>query len=48
MAMKKIMVSMSKDMVEALEKERKRRKLETIPEVVRLIISDYFASKQST
>ena len=45
MAMKKILVSVSQEMLEALERERKRRKLETMPEVVRMIIGEYFASK---
>ncbi len=45
MAMKKILVSMSQEMLEALERERKRRKLETMPEVIRMIIGEYFAPK---
>jgi len=42
MAMQKIMVSMSDDMVKALEEERKARKLETIPEAVRAVLGEYF------
>jgi metal-responsive CopG/Arc/MetJ family transcriptional regulator len=42
MAMKKIMVSLPEEMVEVLEKERKHRYLETIPETIRVILSDYF------
>ena len=34
MAMKKIMLSLPEEMVEVLEKERKERYLETIPETV--------------
>lgn len=41
--MKRILLSMSKEMFNVLEKEKKRRKLETIPEVVRLILSDYLS-----
>lgn len=44
---KKIMVSMSEDMVKALEQERKARKLETIPETVRSVLGEYFKVKSS-
>jgi hypothetical protein len=47
MVMKKIMVSMSDEMVKALEAERKARKLETIPEAVRSILGEYFKVKPS-
>lgn len=47
MAMHKIMVSMSEDMVKALEQERKARKLETIPEAVRSVLGEYFKTKES-
>jgi len=40
--MKKIMVSLPEDMVKILERERKDRLLETIPETIRVILSDYF------
>jgi hypothetical protein len=43
--MKKIMVSMTEEMVKALEVERKVRKIATVPEVVRIIMSDYFKMK---
>lgn len=46
MPMKKIMVSLPEDMVEVLEKERKERYLETIPETIRVILSDYLRKKQ--
>ncbi len=45
MPMKKIMVSLPEEMVEVLEKERKERYLETIPETIRNILSDYLRNK---
>jgi metal-responsive CopG/Arc/MetJ family transcriptional regulator len=45
MPMKKQMVSMTKEMLEALEEERKNRKLPSIPEVVRQILGEYFKAK---
>ncbi len=45
MAMKKVMVSMTTEMIEKLEKERKVRAIATVPEVVRIIVSDYFKMK---
>ena len=45
MAMKKIMVSLPEEMVKVLENERKERYLETIPETVRVILSDYLRNK---
>ena len=44
-AMKKVMVSMTEEMVKALEQERKVRKIATVPEVVRIIVSDYLKVK---
>lgn len=41
MAMKKIMVSLPDEMVKVLEKERKERLLETVPETIRVILSEY-------
>lgn len=41
MVMKKIMVALPDDMVKALEKERKERLLETVPETIRNILSDH-------
>lgn len=41
MAMKKIMVSVPEEMERALEKERKERLLETVPETIRVILSEY-------
>lgn len=44
--MQKIMVSMSEEMVKALEAERRVRKLETIPEAVRAVLGEYFKGKE--
>lgn len=48
MPMKKIMVSLPEEMVQVLEKERKERYLETIPETIRVILSDYLRKKLNT
>lgn len=40
--MKKVMVSIPEEMEKALEKERKERMLETVPETIRVILSDHF------
>jgi len=45
MAMKKVMLALPQEMINALEKERKQRYLETIPETVRVILSDYLRGK---
>ena len=45
MPMKKVMVSLPEEMVKVLENERKERYLETIPETVRVILSDYLRNK---
>ena len=45
MAMKRVMLSLPVEMVGVLEKERKERYLETIPETVRVILSDYLRNK---
>jgi hypothetical protein len=45
MPMKKIMLALPEEMVKALEKERKERYFETIPETVRVIVSDYLRNK---
>lgn len=39
--MKRILVSVPEEMERALEKERKERMLETVPETIRVILSDY-------
>jgi hypothetical protein len=41
----KITVAMTEEMMEGLEEERKVRKIATIPEVVRIIVSEYFKKK---
>jgi hypothetical protein len=45
MAMKRILVSVSEDLYDAIDKERRARKLETVPEAARGILSDYFRHK---
>lgn len=45
MPMKKVMLSLPEEMVKVLENERKERYLETIPETVRMILSDYLRNK---
>ena len=42
MAMKKIMLALSEEMLKILERERKERYLQTIPETVRVILGEYF------
>jgi hypothetical protein len=44
--MEKVMVSMTEEMVKALEQERKARRLDSIPETVRSVLGEYFKSKQ--
>ena len=40
--MKKIMLALPDEMVKILEKERKERYLQSIPETVRVILGEYF------
>lgn len=47
MAMKRFMLSITEDMERALERERKRRLLGTIPETARVIIGEYLAAQQT-
>jgi hypothetical protein len=42
MAMKKIMLALPEEMLRILEKERKERYLETIPETIRVILGEHF------
>ena len=44
--MERIMLSVSEEMLTALEKERKARKLETVPEAVRAVLGEYFKVKE--
>jgi hypothetical protein len=46
MAMQRILVSVSQELYDAIEKERKLRRLETVPEAARVILSDYFRDKK--
>ncbi len=41
----KITVAMTEEMMEGLEEERKARRIATVPEVVRIIVSEYFKAK---
>ena len=41
----KITVAMTEEMMEGLEEERKERRIATIPEVVRIIVSEYMRAK---
>ena len=45
MAMKKITIAITEELEKELEKERKDRRFESVPEVVRVILSDYFRNK---
>lgn len=45
MPVQKIMVFIFDEMVQALDKERKTRKLETIPEAVRSVLGEYFKER---
>jgi metal-responsive CopG/Arc/MetJ family transcriptional regulator len=46
--MKRYMMSVSDEMYQDLEKERKDRRLETVQEVTRQIVSDYLRQKNVT
>lgn len=41
--MKRYMVSVSEEMEKKLEEERKKRLLDSIPETVRMILSEHFS-----
>ncbi len=43
--MKKIMLAIPDEMVKVLEKERKERLLDTVPETIRVILSEYLTQK---
>jgi Arc/MetJ-type ribon-helix-helix transcriptional regulator len=45
MAMKKVTVAMTVEMVKDLEKERKDRRLASVAEAARVIIGEYLANK---
>jgi hypothetical protein len=40
--MKRILVSVSEELYDSIDKDRQSRKLETVPEAARAILSDYF------
>jgi hypothetical protein len=44
--MQRVMLSVSDEMMKALEQERKARKLETIPEAARAVLGEYFKVKE--
>lgn len=43
MAQKRYMLSITEEMESRLEEERKKRLLDSIPETVRMILSEYFS-----
>jgi hypothetical protein len=45
MAMKRFMLSITGEMERALEEERKKRMLDSIPETVRMILSEHLSQK---
>ena len=45
MGTQKITVAMTDEMVADLEKERKARRINSVPEVVRIIVSEYLKAK---
>jgi hypothetical protein len=45
MAMKRFMLSITSEMEKALEEERKKRMLDSIPETVRMILSEHLVQK---
>ena len=45
MAMKKVTVSMTEEMIKDLEDERKKRRLATVAETVRVIIGEYLKER---
>lgn len=46
--MEKVMLSITKEMLTTLEEERKKRLLDSVPETIRAIISEYFRSVVNT
>jgi len=48
MAMKRFMLSITEEMEKALEKERKKRMLSSIPETARVVIGEYLAMRETT
>ncbi len=48
MGTQKLTVAMTDEMVADLEKERKARRINTVPEVVRIIVSEYLKNEGGT
>jgi len=48
MGMKRFMLSITDEMEKALEKERRKRMLGSIPETARVIIGEYLANQKDT
>jgi hypothetical protein len=48
MAQKRYMLSITEEMEKELERERKKRLLDTIPETVRMILSEYLVKKSGS
>ncbi|MDG6904706.1 MAG: hypothetical protein JRN20_02850 [Nitrososphaerota archaeon] len=44
--MKKYNISISEELEREIEKERKKRLFESIPETIRVILSEYFANRK--
>ena len=45
--MKRYMVSITEEMEARIEKERKERLLETIPETIRVLLSEYLKERRA-
>lgn len=45
MPMKKVMLAIPDEMVKVLEKERKERLLDSVPETIRVILSEYLRKR---
>lgn len=45
MPMKKVMLAIPDEMIKVLEKERKERLLDTVPETIRVILSEYLRKR---
>lgn len=48
MGMKRFMLSITEEMEKALDRERKKRMLSSIPETARVIIGEYLADRSET
>jgi len=45
MPMKKVMLAIPDEMIKVLEKERKERLLDSVPETIRVILSEYLRKR---